>query len=177
MFGLGGPSKEMKAARTGAREKLAKAREAARNLSQNGDLLNKDQETVSSDPRVGAAIVYAAALILAFVLAEGPIAHGGINIHTGSDGLDRLMFSGTPASFSSNQSVDYILTLMIRAFIFWIAAGILPFISLAWQRALDQAHMNPFRIMWGMPIALTTIYFISRDYLGPLAETLLGMMR
>ncbi len=179
MFGLGGGNKEMKAARTGAREKLAKARAmtAAGGHPGSGDVnQGKDGKKATPTP-VSVALIYVLSVAACYVFSVGVLDHGGVNWSTGSSGLDHLLFSNAPIRFFGDQGVDYVILMFVRGIFLFLAAGILPFLSLAWVRAIDNSHANPYRVMWGMPVALIFIFYTFRDHLWPLLATIFGMMR
>lgn len=160
MLGLGG-KKDAIPTRVGAREKLRQAR----NLMGQGDgTIKSKKEGKQTHPAVAVVTIYCMAVALAWLLTENVFQYG-FNFRTGWKDFDDFMFRRITA-----EGGEYLMEIGLRGFAFFIAAGIVPFLALLWQRALDKADMNVHRVVWGVPIGLGLVFFGTKYFLWPLLE-------
>jgi hypothetical protein len=163
MFGLGGKEKGPKL--VGAKEKIMKAQ-----MLKRGRLGDHIESKGEGKKPFGAtvALIYILACALAFVLMQHVMKTSGLGVSTGWHAFDRLMFSGGVPDVTGNADQDMILVPLLRGFVIFAVAGILPFLSLLWIRAIDRPNTNPFLAVWGMNIGAFLVFFLFRDFLGPL---------
>jgi hypothetical protein len=169
MFGIG--KDEEKPRLVGAKEKIARAQAIKRGSN---TIESKSEGKKPWAPTV--LMIYIMACILAYVLMIGVMKTSGLNIATGWGNFDRLMFSAGVPSFMGNELYDTIIGSMLRGLVFFLAAGILPFVTLVWIRAIDRPNMNPYLAFWGTTIGATMVFFLVKDFFGPLLLELLDIM-
>lgn len=147
MFGLGG-KKEPAVTRVGAREKLRQARRGG-----GGAPIESTKGGKPTNPAVSVITILTMSIFVAWLMSENLIQTGSMRFKTGIDLVDDFMFSR-----SFGDGVEYMLLIIGRGIAIFLAAGFLPFAAFAWQRGLDNAHMNPYRVVWGVPVGIALAY-------------------
>ncbi|MDY0008301.1 MAG: hypothetical protein RBS08_01220 [Bdellovibrionales bacterium] len=167
MFGLG---KKEEPKLVGARQKLEQAKKYG-----TGFHVKSKREGKEPNPRLAIIIVWGMALGLATLLTESHLKKGDALMSTGNAGFDKLMFGSTTPSFIGSPDIDYIILLLIRGTFVFAVAGILPALTLAWQRLLDKNQMNVYIAFWGVTVGVALLYYISKDFLGSVFTDLLSV--
>lgn len=163
MFGLGG-KKDPAITRVGAREKLRQARRGG------SGPIESTKGGKPTNPTVSVITILVMSIAVSWLMTENLIQSGTMRFKTGVDFIDDFMFSR-----SFGDATEYILLIIGRGIVLFLAAGFLPFCAFAWQRGLDNAHMNPYRVVWGVPIGLALAYFGGRYLAWPLInEVIMG---
>ncbi len=160
MFGFG---KKEEPKLVGAKRKLEHAKKYGA-----GFQVKSKREGKEPNPRLAAVIVWAMAVGAAALLTQA--IKGGETYSTGNPGFDKLMFSASAPSFMGSPEIDYLLLLVIRGTIIFIIAGIIPGLTLLWQRIFDKAHMNVYIGFWGVTVGLGLIYLMSKGVLADIAK-------
>lgn len=160
MFGFG---KKEEPKLVGAKRKLEHAKKYGA-----GFQVKSKREGKEPNPQLAAAIVWAMAVGAAALLTQA--IKGGETYSTGNAGFDKLMFSASAPSFMGLPEIDYLLLLVIRGTIIFIIAGIIPGLTLLWQRIFDKAHMNVYIGFWGVTVGLGVIYLMSKGVLADIAK-------
>lgn len=164
MFGLGG-KKEPAITRVGAREKLRQARRGG-----DGRPIESTKGGKPTNPAVSVVTILLMSLGVSWLMTENLIQTGTMRFKTGIDFFDDFMFSR-----SFGDSTEYIMLIIGRGIALFLTAGLLPFLALLWQRGLDNPHMNPYRVVWGVPVGLALAYLGSVYLFWPIInEVLLG---
>ncbi|HRI76790.1 MAG TPA: hypothetical protein PLX33_07370 [Alphaproteobacteria bacterium] len=160
MFGFG---KKEEVKLVGAKRKLEHAKKFNA-----GYQVKSKREGKEPNPRLAAAIVWAMAVAAAVLLSEA--IKKGETYSTGNQGFDKLMFGATGPSFAGSPEIDYVLLLVIRGTIIFMIAGIIPGLTLLWQRIFDKAHMNVYIGFWGVTVGLGVVYLLSKGFLSDVAK-------
>ena len=160
MFGLG-KGGDKAPVLTGAKEKLERAR-----MARGGGPAEGEKKGKRTHPAVAIIAIYVMSVASAYTVAQN--VRGGLNLHTGFTGLDNLLFGSSTPNYTGNGDIDTGILMLIRGGFFCLAAGVLPFFSLLWQRLVDNAHMNPYRVFWGFPIGFIFAVLTFKFYVWPL---------
>lgn len=150
-------SKEPPPLPAGARDKIATAqamREAAR-LKQEQQLGGRKED----DPVMTLIITYIVGVVLAFIITEGGIKlPAGIEIFGGTL-LDKVLFGSSIPSLWGSPDVDKILTIFIRGFFIFLAAGIVPGATMLFKKMVDKVNINPLVLCWCMTVVVPVLIF------------------
>lgn len=160
MFGFG---KKEEPKLVGAKRKLEQAKKYGA-----GFQVKSKREGKEPNPQLAAAIVWAMAVGAAALLSEA--VKKGETYSTGNPGFDSLMFGSSVPSFLGTPEIDYLLLLVIRGTIIFVIAGIIPGLTLFWQRLFDKAHMNVYIGFWGVTVGISLIYLLSKGFLADIAK-------
>lgn len=164
MFGFGGGKKQHL---VGAAEKRLKAQQ----YKPEGFIKSKREGTESQ--LVPVIMVYSLAVVFATILTQG-VLESGAGIHTGNSQLDRLLFGPGIPHLTATQDIDKVLVIFLRGTAIFLAGGLLPFCTYAWQRLVDRTRTNVYVSCWGVSIGLCLMYYLARDALPEILEKLVG---
>lgn len=152
MFGFG--KKQEFARRVGAREKVMKARQLNRGNQEIQSRREGEGKSGGSNAAVG--------LIIIFLLAVGNVILGLQEIED-ITGLRGSTFGVQGADVMAN-----IVPLLIMAAVIFLAAGILPLLTLIWVQLADKGSINVYRAFWGVSLGAPLVLLLMRDHVIPL---------
>lgn len=163
MFGLGKPKQE---ALVGAKRKLEHAKQFKA-----GFQVKSKREGKEPNPSMAILIVWTLGVALAALLTQA-VDKKTLVYSTGNAGFDKLMFGSPGPAFFGSPDIDYVVLLLVRGTILFIAAGIVPGCTLLWQRVFDKPHMNVYIGFWGVTLGLALLYAMSLGFFGELFKEL-----
>ncbi len=154
----------------GAQAKLARAR-ALNNMGA-FDPNFRGSFGGSASERVYATIfVVALACIAAWFLGDGPL-RAGVFGATGNSFIDEFILAANPV-YIGDPMIDPAIAVVLRAVVLLLVAGIIPALSWMWGEIIDRPQMSPYRIVWGMTIAVLLVALLMKPVFGSLVSSLL----
>lgn len=163
MFGFG--KKDDKPNLVGAAEKRLKAQKFAK-----GYQVQSKREGKAAGPAVGLAIVYGVSVLAAYVLTVGAIKTGINGMRIGNPDLDKLLFGPGEPNLTGDTTIDFGLSILLRAAALFLLAGIIPGTAWLWQRLIDRSDINVYRTFWGTTVVLVAVTVLVQDSLVPLIK-------
>jgi len=144
----------------GAREKHQKAAERAELFK----LREKEFATKKAqNPIIPVVLVFVLAVAFSFLLTDGAL-QGGIGLALGNTSLDKLLFGPGVPSLTGGIETDHSLTLVLRALIIFVLAGIAPFFANLFAKISDSVRMDPYVTVWGTNIVLAMVLCLGWDF-------------
>ncbi len=136
----------------GASAKLARVRQ----LNATGVIDARAGAHVGTSERVYTTLFLVfVACLAAWRLGEGPLKSGAFG-KTGLDVFDDMVLAPSPVYIGDAQ-IDWGIALALRAVVLMLAAGVIPLLSWMWMELLDRPFMSPFRVVWGVTLALVVL--------------------
>lgn len=155
----------------GAKEKIRQAQMLKKGMSME-DIQSKREGKQTDSPAVSIVLIYVLSCAVAYFLMEGPWKNGA-PLKIGHSDLDDLFFGAGAAVFSGDRDIDFLITVFFRGLFIFAAGGAMPGLAFLWMRGLDRTNMNPFRTVWGVSVGVVFIYFVFKEGIIPLIETMM----
>lgn len=146
----------------GASAKLARARQLnAMGMldAKKGSMMGGSMERVYST-----LFVIFIAVMAAWRLTDGPI-KAGLFGKSGVPFIDEMVMAPAPV-YMGDAQMDWMIAIAIRAVILMLLAGIIPALSWMWTEILDRPLMSPYRVVWGMTIAMVVVAMFMEPVFG-----------
>lgn len=109
-------------------------------------------------PSIAIAIAFVVSCGLAMLLTEGPIATGlGFSI---LPSIDPFLFGPGNPDIAGSPDVNRLVAVLIRGLAIFVAFGIPPLLTQAWQTLLSKQGLNPYIATWMTMVSLALAGYI-----------------